>query len=100
MWWMKTKGIEYETEYIFHPVRKWRFDIAIPSHKIYLEYEGIMTNQYNSKVKSQKSGHLTPTGYTNNCRKYNQASILGWTQLRYTALNIGEAIEDLKNLIK
>ena len=32
--------IEVVKEYKFHPVRKWRFDYAIPEHKIALEVEG------------------------------------------------------------
>lgn len=32
--------IEVVKEYLFHPTRKWRFDYAIPDHKIALEVEG------------------------------------------------------------
>jgi hypothetical protein len=33
-------GADVVTEYQFHPKRKWRFDYAIPSHKIAIEVEG------------------------------------------------------------
>ena len=36
-------GIPFEQEYKFHPERKWRFDFAIPSNMIAIEYEGLMS---------------------------------------------------------
>ena len=75
----------------FHPVRKWRFDWAIPDIKVAIEYEGLM---------SEKSGHTTPTGYTSDCEKYNAAALLGWTVLRYTALNYGNLGRDLTEYLK
>ncbi len=71
-------GINYVTEYQFHDVRKFRFDIAIPDKMIAIEYEGL---------NSEKSGHTTVTGYTKDTDKYNLATSLGWRILRYTALN-------------
>jgi hypothetical protein len=79
-----------ECEYKFHHERKWKFDYAIPELKIAIEYEGLM---------SEKSGHTTITGYSDNCEKYNMAVILGWKVLRYTALNWNNLREDLKKLI-
>lgn len=32
--------VECIKEHKFHPIRKWRFDYAIPEHKIALEVEG------------------------------------------------------------
>jgi very-short-patch-repair endonuclease len=71
-------GINYVTEYRFHDVRQYRFDIAIPDKMIAIEYEGL---------NSEKSGHTTLKGYTKDTDKYNLAASLGWTVLRYTALN-------------
>ena len=65
-------------EYKFHPKRKWRFDLAVPSKKIAFEYEGVF---------SRKSRHVTVTGYSRDCEKYNEAALLGWQVYRFTALN-------------
>lgn len=88
--WLKSKGIAYELEYKFHPKRKWRADIAIPSLKVLVEFEGIV---------STKSRHTTITGFTNDCEKYNQAQIVGWNVLRYTVLNKSQFFTDIESLI-
>ena len=69
--------------------RKYRFDWAFPDIKVAIEYEGLNFKNYQRGVKIQnfKSGHLTLTGYTMNCDKYNLAAIEGWIVLRYTAMN-------------
>ncbi len=58
--------------------RRFRFDFAIPSKMIAVEYEGLM---------SEKSGHTTETGYTKDTDKYNLATKLGWQVYRFTILN-------------
>jgi hypothetical protein len=81
-------GIAYVTEHRFHPTRKWRFDIAIPSLMVAIEYEGLAF---------KKTGHTTSEGYTNNCDKYNTATNMGWKVYRYTFTNYKEfSIELLK----
>lgn len=80
---------QYVREYVFHPKRKFRFDWAIPELKIAIEYEGLF---------SEKSGHTTVTGYTKDCEKYNQAALLGWKVLRYTALNYKQLYRDIDEL--
>lgn len=88
---LKIEGIKVETEYRFHPERKWRFDFAIPDKKIAIEYEGV--------YGGGKSRHTTVSGYTADSEKYNEAAKLGWTVLRYTAKSYGKLITDLKELI-
>jgi hypothetical protein len=83
---LKQKKIEFVTEYRFHPVRKWRFDYAIPDKMIAIEYNGIM---------SAKSRHTTVIGYSNDLEKINQAQLLGWKVLQYTPLNVGQLADDL-----
>jgi hypothetical protein len=87
--WLKSKGIAYELEHKFHPTRKWRADIAIPTLKALIEVEGIM---------SAKSRHTTITGFTNDCEKYNQAQIIGWKVLRYTVINKSQFFTDIDSL--
>lgn len=76
-------GIEYVKEHRFHATRKFRFDIAIPSKMIAIEYEGLVAT-------GKKGGHQTKTGYTSNCTKYNLAASMGWKVYRYTAKNYKE----------
>lgn len=84
--WCKEHGVRMETEYRFHPVRKWRLDVAIPAFMIGLEYDGLM---------SEKSRHTTVTGFTGDTDKLNAAAAAGWTVIRFTALNYREAIQAL-----
>lgn len=86
---LKLAGYEYVKEFKFHPTRKWRFDWAIPSLKIAVEYEGIM---------SEKSRHTTITGMSGDCEKYNAAQSLGWKVLRFTALNYEDLITTIKQI--
>jgi len=81
--------LPFVEEHKFHPKRKWRFDFAIPSRMIAIEYEGIF---------SEKSGHTTHKGYIKDTEKYNEAAKLGWTVLRYTAKTYKEVIDDIDQL--
>jgi len=85
-------GLPFDTEYRFHPVRRWRFDIAIflPDNIcVAVEYDGIM---------SAKSRHTSCTGFTGDCDKTNAAAVLGWKILRYTVLNFRNFKTDLETL--
>jgi len=59
---LKHMNIEHICEFQFHPVRFFRFDIAIPSLKVAIEYEGIMTIKGGTK-----SRHTTVTGHSTDC---------------------------------
>jgi len=82
--------ISFVQELKFHSIRKFRFDFAIPEFMIAIEYEGL---------NSEKSGHTTLMGYTEDCVKYNLAAIDGWRILRYTAVNVEEFAKDLRLLM-
>jgi len=56
-----------------------------------VEYEGVFGG---------KSRHTNLTGYTNDCEKYNNAQILGWTVLRYTAANYEQIQKDIEAILK
>ena len=81
---------DFVTELQFDEVRKFRFDWAIPSLMVAIEFEGIM---------SEKSRHTTKTGFTNDCEKYNLSQIKGWKVLRYTVLNYLDLSRDLEKII-
>ncbi|WP_341215751.1 hypothetical protein [uncultured Wocania sp.] len=92
LWVLKREGVvqNYVEELEFSEERKFRFDWALPYAKIAIEYEGLF---------SKKSGHTTPSGYTQDCEKYNIAQMEGWKVLRYTALNYKNLEKDLKKML-
>lgn len=60
-------------EFKFHPIRKWRFDYAIPAHKIAIEVEGgVWTG----------GRHTSPKGFLGDMEKYNTATLMGWRVFR------------------
>lgn len=78
-----------KSEFYFAKPRMYRFDWAIPELKIAIEYEGL---------NCEKSGHITISGYTENCRKYNLALKLGWKVYRYTFKNYKDVLIDLADI--
>lgn len=87
----------YETEYRFDNVRMFRFDWAIPSRMIAIEYNGLIYQ--NSKNTTGKSGHQTVGGIKADNEKSNLAVTQGWRILVYTAMNYKECYTDLEKLI-
>ena len=65
----------WECEFVFHPTRKWRFDVCWPEVLFYVELEG---GVYSG------GRHVRGSGYTKDCEKYNAAVMLSWTGLRFT----------------
>ena len=81
-----------EVEFKFHHSRKWRSDFAWPEKKILVEVEG---GHYSN------GRHVRGKGYSNDCEKYNEASLLGFTLIRVTSDHIksGQAIEWISRAI-
>lgn len=66
---------EPQTEVRFHPELKNAFDLAWPEFRLAVEAEGgVWTG----------GRHVRGQGYTDDCRKYNYAALLGWRVLRFT----------------
>ena len=79
-------------EHKFHPVRRWRFDYAIPTAKIAIEVEGgVWTG----------GRHTSPKGFLNDMEKYNTAAIMGWRLLRNTPdrLCSNETLQMVRDII-
>ena len=67
--------VECVKEHKFHPERRWRFDYAIPAHRIALEVEGgVWTG----------GRHTSPKGFLGDMEKYNTATLMGWRVFRCT----------------
>lgn len=71
----KEIGVTIEREYQFHATRKWRFDYALPEHRIAIEVEGGVWTQ---------GRHTRPRGFLGDMDKYNAAATDGWRVLRVT----------------
>ena len=63
---------EPETEFVFHPVVKWRFDFAWPGQKVYLEVQGGLFIG---------GRHTRGAALIKEYEKLNNATMLGWRGL-------------------
>lgn len=79
-------------EFKFHPVRKWRFDFCWPDKMLAVEVEGGVWSN---------GRHTRGNGFTEDCAKYNQATLRGWRILRFTpdAIESGEALEMIEKAL-
>ena len=80
---------EPEREYRFDSRRRYRFDFAWPTLSLAVEVEG------GTHIRGR---HTRPTGFRNDCRKYNLATLQGWRVFRFDSfmVNSGEAINFLE----
>jgi len=78
-----------EKEYRFHPKRRFRFDWAWPLTMLAVEQDGGCWTQ---------GRHTRGKGFIADMEKYNFASILGWSVLRFTPQQVekGEAALKIK----
>jgi hypothetical protein len=77
-------------EFNFHPTRGWRADYCWQAQKIIVEIDGgVFTG----------GRHVRGQGFIEDQRKLNAATLLGYRVLRYTPDRLGEAIEDLRELL-
>lgn len=72
---LKVLGIESVREYKFLHDRRFRFDIAIPEHKIAIEFDGGIFSQ---------GRHTRGAGFASDAKKSNLAVMHGWKLFRYT----------------
>ena len=89
----KGLNVEVVKEYRFHPIRKWRYDYAIPQLKIALEVEGgVWTG----------GRHTRGTGFLKDIEKYNTGTLMGWRIFRTTPSELlsSNTIDLLKEAIK
>lgn len=82
-------------EHRFMESRNWRFDLAIPSLKVAIEYQG-------GVFLKRKGGHQTVKGQTNDWEKFNEAQIRGWIVIcaNPITINNGSFFNQLDRAIK
>jgi hypothetical protein len=81
----QNKGMPLRRRLIEAKLQDWRFDFAWPDHLVALEIEGA----------PGQGRHTTAKGFTEDCRKYNAATLLGWRIYRVTGgmVHSGDAID-------
>lgn len=80
-------------EHRFHPTRKWRLDLSWPEHLIAVEVDGGVWTQ---------GRHTRGQGYINDCEKFLEAAIEGWTVVRVPTdwVDDGTAVALIERLLK
>jgi len=101
---VKSLGYEVEPEFKFCKTRKFRADWKVSKNGLecLVEYEGmplVWKRSPKTGKMEKKSRHVTPTGFTKDCEKYNLAQILGYQVLRYTVINFDNVIDDLEDCL-
>lgn len=83
---------EFKREFVFHAIRKFRFDFAWPQFKVALEVDGGIFNG---------GAHSNPMNILRDMEKGNLATMDGWRVLHYTPsqVKVGLAIAGLKKLL-
>lgn len=75
-----------ETEYRFHPKRRWRFDFAWPLHRVALEIEGGVFGKKGKRCPTCKlrgvGAHNSVKGILRDIDKYNAAQVNQWAVVR------------------
>ena len=74
-------------EYRFAPPRRWRFDYAFPEFKLAVEIEG------GAWIRGR---HTRGKGFLADLEKYNAATLLGWSILRYAPDGLDQAALDVE----
>ena len=71
---MKREGLPLATlEHRFHPIRRWKFDLAYPEWMVAFEYEGGIFSA---------GAHTRGKHFQSDVEKYNSAGLLGWRVFR------------------
>jgi len=91
---LRANGLpEGETEYRFHPIRRWKFDRAWKEYMLAVELNGAIYT---------KGRHSTGKGLEGDYEKINEAQIMGWKVLQFSGgqLENGYAISAIKRALE
>lgn len=88
---LKTLKIEFEQEFEFHQVRKWRADFHLMGKKILVEVEGGIWSG---------GRHTRGKGYLGDMEKYNAATMMGFQVIRFSTDQVksGHAIQQIEKM--
>ena len=98
MWDIIGKGYSSpKTQFIFDPIRKWRFDFAWPEFKVAVEIDG-------GVFQKKATGHRSIGGIVDSMEKQNAAQLQGWCLLRYHVNDLErrtvQVVEEVKQAIR
>lgn len=81
-------------EFVFHPVREWRFDVAWPDQKVAIEIQG-------GTYSRVRGAHSRPRGQSRDFEKINAAQLAGWRVIQFDAKALSaKRINDSVDLVK
>ena len=84
-------------QFVFHNVRKWRFDFAWPGSFVAVEIDGGI-------FQEAATGHRSIGGVMRDSEKSNAAQLLGWCVLRFHAKDLdkrpAQVIDDVKRALR
>jgi very-short-patch-repair endonuclease len=92
--YLRAEGLgHFELEHKFHPVRKWRIDLAFVAEKLAIEIEG---------VTPEGGRHQRIAGFRNDIKKYNELTVMGWRLLRFMPemVSSGYAVHHIKRALE
>lgn len=80
-------------DHVFHPIRKWKMDLAWLDRMIYAECDG---------GEFSVGRHSRGKGMQSDCEKTNEAALLGWTAYRFTGSQVksGYALGIMEKALK
>lgn len=89
---LKTLKIDFEQEFEFHQVRKWRADFHLVGKKILVEVEGGIWSG---------GRHTRGKGYIGDMEKYNAATMMGFQVIRFSTDQVksGHAIQQIVKMV-
>lgn len=84
-------------DYVFHPVRRWKMDLAWVALKVSCEVDG---NEW-AQTNGTKGRHGGAKGMQSDCEKLNEALLLGWKPYRFTGSQVrsGYAVSILERAL-
>ena len=87
------KLTNYKREFVFHPIRKWRFDFWFPEKKLAVELHGAIYTQ---------GRHSRGAGIEGDMEKINTAQEMGYSVLCFSAgmVKTGEAVTQVERMLK
>lgn len=92
---LKAEGLGnvFVPEFRFHPVRRWRFDLASPETRLACEIQGGIFTY---------GAHSRPSGQLKDYEKFSEAAIMGWRIVLVSSLEIrnGQALDRLKRALE
>ena len=89
---LRAAGIEFERQFRFHPVRKWKADFRVGKYFLVEVQGGAFVG----------GRHTRGAGYTGDCERMAEAVLMGWRVLWFTPAHVrsGFALDCIERAIR